>query len=220
MSVLLDNIAAVLMSMAVVMMLASIQQRSNKQRVAKESRQTVVGQAQDLEDWLRRDLSRIGDNMQPGENTPYTVAFENPEDAGGPPRRTEEFVFYRDSVRTNGNMTRVGIRYRLEDVGSRDVGGKTQTIYQLHRAQKVGGGSWEPTGESIPALGGFTVDLLDADGQRLSDPKAAAQNDLKAVRTVRVRLFVVAPYQNALLGLRTAHVGSILVRYPMAEIRS
>lgn len=220
MSLLLDNIAAVLMSMVVIMMLASIQQRSNKQRVAKESRQTVVAQAQELEDWLRRDLSRIGDNMQPGENTPYTVAFENPEEVDGPPRRTEEFVFYRDSVRTSGNVTRVKIRYRLEDVGNKKVGGETQTIYQLHRDQKVGGGSWESTGESISALGGFKIDLLDADGQRLNNPKAAAQNSLKAVRTVRVRLFVVAPYQNALLGLRTAHVGSILVRYPMAEIRS
>ncbi len=220
MTLLLDNMTAVIVSMIVFFLLASIQRRAVKQRVAQESRQTVVEQAEALGDWLRQDLRRLGDNVEPGENAPYTVAFEAPQDSGGTPRVTTEFVFYRDSVRTNGQEVRVATRYRVQAVGSRQVDGTAMTLYQLRRAQRVGGGSWQAAGESVPSLLGFQVDLLDRNANRIANPEAAAEDDLDAVRTVRVRFFLVAPYQNKLLSLQTAHVGSVLVRYPMAEIRS
>jgi hypothetical protein len=220
MSVLLDNVAAVIVSMIVFVLLASIQHRSIQQQVAQQSRQTVVERAQELGRWLREDLERIGDNIEPGENAPYPVAFENPQESGGTPPLTTEFVFYRDSVQANGQKTQVATRYRVQSVGSREVGGETKTLYQLRRAQRVGGGTWTATGASMPSLLGFQVDLLNRNAVEVSNPETAAENDLDAVRMVRVRFFLAAPFQNELLSLQSAHVGTIVVRYPMAEIRS
>lgn len=217
---LVDNITAMVVSMVIFFLLASIQRRSMNQRVAQHSREAVVDRAQDLGDWLRKDLERIGDNMDPGENTPYDVAFENPEESGGTSRLTTELIFARDSVQASGPDRRVETRYRIEDAGSRVVGGTSQTVYQLRRSKRVGGSNWQPAGESVPSLSGFQVDFLDRNGNRIADPVGAAENDLDAVRTIRVRFYLVAPYQNKLLSLQVAHVGSVIVRYPMAEIRS
>lgn len=217
---LVDNITAVIVSMVIFFLLASVQRRSMNQRVAQQSRAVVVDQAQDLGSWLRTDLERIGDNIEPRENAPYEVAFENPKVSGGTPRRTEELIFYRDSVQASGPDLRVEIRYRITEAGTRMIDGESQTVYQLHRSKRVGGGTWHAAGESVPSLSGFQVDFLDRNGNRLSDPVGAAENDLDAVRVIRVRFYLVAPYQNQLLSLQAVHVGSVILRYPMAEIRS
>jgi hypothetical protein len=212
MQLLFDNLSASIIAMTVLLIFASMQMRVTQQRVAQVSQNTVQSQAAQLTSWLEEDLGRIGKNMS-GDET----AFEAPVDSDQE-WLTEEFVFEYEEIDSTGVIDTVRVRYRVESTGSsREIytGGTTETVdlYRLTREKKVVGETgWQERGGSAPALEYFDVDLLDRNAEPVSNP---VSNE-NAVRSVRVRFSLVAPYQNEELAFPASRTNVVIARYPLA----
>jgi hypothetical protein len=209
---LFDNLTATVIAMTVLLILASMQMRATQQRVAQASRDVAQSQAAQLTSWLEEDLGRIGKNMSGDE-----IAFEAPVDSDQK-WLTEEFVFEYEEFSSTGAIDTVRVRYRVESTGSsREIyfGDSTETVdlYRLTREKKVVGETgWQEKGGSVPALEYFDVDLLDRNAEPVSNP---VSNE-NAVRSVRVRFSLVAPYQNEELALPASRTNVVIARYPLA----
>jgi hypothetical protein len=209
---LFDNLTATVIAMTVLLILASMQMRATQQRVAQASRDVAQSQAAQLTSWLEEDLGQIGKNMS-GDDT----AFEAPVDSDQK-WLTEEFVFEYEEFSSTGTIDTVRVRYRVESTGSsREIyfGDSTETVdlYRLTREKKVVGETgWQEKGGSVPALEYFDVDLLDRNAEPVSNP---VSNE-NAVRSVRVRFSLVAPYQNEELALPASRTNVVIARYPLA----
>lgn len=209
---LFDNLTATIIAMTVLLILASMQMRATQQRVAQASQDAVQGQARGLTNWLEEDLARIGKNMSDDE-----IAFEAPVENSDEKWLTEKFVFEREKIGASGTIKTVKTRYLVEPTGSsREIytGGTTETVelYRLTREKKVvGETSWEVTGGSASALEYFDVDLLDRNAEPVSNP---VSNE-SAVRSVRVRFSLVAPYQNEELTFPASRTNVVVARYPL-----
>lgn len=164
----------------------------------------MKGQAQTLSTWVEEDLGKMGRNMSRSE-----VAFENPKDSTD--WHTTKLKFYHDSLKTGGGTIRVRTRYTLNKTGTRDVNGTTEDLFRMTRERKVGSGSWKTDGRSSSSLGYFEVNMLDANGNPVSNPMA---ND-EDVESIRVRFSVIAPFQSEETVLRRAY-RSVVVPYRLA----
>lgn len=164
-----DNLTATVISMTVVLILASIQMEATQANTARMSRNMVNTQAQQFATWLEEDLSRIGQNL-PSSVTPYT----NPVDSTQ--WHTTAFSFeYADT--TSGS---VQVQYDLEKTGDTTViGGNEKELLRLVRS---------PDGGSPARLGYFEVELLDQFADSASSEGA--------IEFVRARFSVIAPLQN------------------------
>jgi hypothetical protein len=199
-----DNLTAMIIAMAVLLLLVTIQFRTTQANIAQTSRNIVKEQAQSFATWVEDDLERIGENVSPGD-----VTFENPVDSAG---ITTSFTFYRDSIESTTSIVPVSTRYTVRKIDTRIVEEDTLDIYQLDREQKVGSGSWTLDGQSIGALGYFEVDMLNRNAQPIQNPKYQVQSvNPDTVRSTRVRFSVVAPYQTDQTSLRVVHFGSVLL---------
>lgn len=212
MQFLFDNLTASVIAGTVLLILASMQMRATQQRVAQTSQDIVQRQAGQLTTWLEEDLGQIGKNMSDDE-----TAFEAPVHSDEE-WLTEEFVFEHEEFDSTGAVDTVRVRYLVESTGaSREIytGGTTETIelYQLTREKKVVGETgWQAKGGSGPALEYFDVDLLDRNAEPVSNP---VSNE-GAVRSVRVRFSLVAPYQNEELAFPASRTNVVVARYPLA----
>lgn len=181
-----DNLIATLISMTVLLILVSIQTEATQTNTARTSRNAVKGQAHQFATWMEEDLAEMGRNMTAG-----SAAFENPQDSTD--WHTTQFTFKQDSLLAGGGGTvRVKTRYQLEKAGTRTVDGKTEALYEVQRSQKVGSDPWNSRGQSPSSLGYFEVNMLDRNGNPVSNPKT----NRDSVESVRVRFSVIAPFQN------------------------
>lgn len=199
-----DNLVATLISMTVLLILASIQTEATRRNTARTSRNVAKGEAQTLSTWLEEDLGEMGKNMS-GTN----ASFETPQDSTN--WHTTQFTFFYDSLKTGGGTVRVRTRYELKKTGTRDVDGTQEDIFKITRERKVGSGSWQGEGQSTSNLGYFEVNMLDSEGTPVANPQA---ND-DEVESIRVRFSVIAPFQTEETFLRRAR-RAVAVRYRLA----
>lgn len=204
-----DNLTATIIASTVTLILINMQIQASKKNISKTSRYVVKQQAQTFASWMEKDLARIGQNMNPEDETP----IEEPQytTIGDGVRHTTKFTFYRNKIDDdNGgeddNLTRVTTRYRVKKVED-----EPRNQYQLIRQTKTqGGGGWsDDDGRSSPTLGYFQLDLLDRNAQRVTSPVS----NFGDVEMIRVRFSAYPPFQNEETVLSNTHIGSFtLVR--------
>jgi len=194
-----DNLIATLISMTVLLILATIQTDATQINTARTSRNVAKNQAQQLATWIEEDLAEMGKNMSVGD-----AAFEDPSDSTQ--WHTTQFMFKHDSLLAGGGTVRVKTRYELEKTGTRTVDGETVTLYEIQRSRKIGSDPWESKGQSTANLGYFEINMLDNDGIPVSNPKANRED----VESTRVRFSVIAPFQNDETLLRRVHRSTVV----------
>ena len=207
MTLILDNLSAMLVGATVFLMLLSTQLRVTEMNVEQTTSYMMKNQASSLATWVEEDILQIGQNIDKEVEAPY----ENPIQSNGV---TTQFTFYRDSVNTTitpPDTIRVSTRYETEEVGYRIVDQDTVTVLRLNRTVKYGTGSWIAEGQSPPLVSVFRVDMLDADAQIVADPVAALAADPLAVRNTRIRFAMVAPYDLERSTLQQVYYGSNLI---------
>lgn len=201
--VIFDNLNALIVGGVLFLMLLGVQQRVAEINLEQSVNYIIKRQANDLATWLEDDLLRMGENVDFASEAPY----ENPvyDNATGV---TTQFVFFRDSIASDGSTIRLYIRYRLVSVGKRALQGDSIAVYRLLREERVGSGSWQYSGSSPALLSYFRIDLLDRDAKPLSDP--VAQKD--QMQNTRVRFTMVTPFEVARSQvLRQVYYGSTLL---------
>lgn len=189
-----DNLIATVISMTVLLILASIQTEATQINTVRTSRNAVKGQAQHLATWMEEDLADMGKNMKLG-----AAAFESPVDSTQ--WHTTRFIFKRDSLLAGGGTVRVKTRYDLEKTGTCTVDGNTETRFEVQRSRKVGSDPWASSGQSTANLEYFEVNMLGKDGGPVTNPKANRDE----VESIRVRFSVIAPFQNEETLLHRVH---------------
>ncbi len=207
MTLILDNLSALVVGATVFLMMLSTQLRVTEMSVEQSTSYMMKNQASSLATWVEEDILRLGENIDKTVEAPY----ENPVQANG---RTTEFTFFRDSINTNvapPDTLRIQTRYDLEEIGERVLEGDTLSVYRINRNVKMGGGAWQPAGQSPPLVSVFRVDMLDMDAQVVADPVAALAADPLSVRNTRVRFAMVAPYDLERSTLQQVYYGSTLI---------
>ncbi|WP_251954869.1 hypothetical protein [Salinibacter ruber] len=211
-----DNLTATVIASVVLLVLANIQLRTERQEVAQTAQQVAQSRAQEATDWLEEDLGRIGQNMVSGQS-----AADRPEPYHGSPESdtekwlTKEFSFRRDSISRDsisagGNRWRIETRYRIQEQKTVSIDGKPSPVYGLvreRRKRQVGNGGWsewEKRGE-INSLEYFDVDLLD----RNSQPTMA----LGQAKSIRIRFSVVPPFQNDEMAFSASRSNVVVASY-------
>lgn len=200
-----DNLVASLISMTVLLILTSIQTQATRNNTARTSRNAVKAQAQQFATWLEEDLSQMGKNMSVGD-----AAFKNPQDSTQ--WHTTQFTFKHDSLKTGGGTVQVKTRFQLKKTGTRMVDGTNEQLFEVDRSQKVGSGSWQAKGGSTTNLGYFEVNMLDENGNPMSNPSTNPGD----VESIRVRFSVIAPFQTEETFLRRVR-RSVVVPYRLSE---
>lgn len=210
-----DNLTATVIASVVLLVLANIQLRTERQEVAQTAQQVAQSRAQEATDWLEEDLGRIGQNMVSGQST-----ADRPEPYHGSPESdtekwlTKEFSFRRDSISAGGNRWRIETRYRIQEQKTVSIDGKPSPVYGLvreRRKRQVGNGGWsewKKRGE-INSLEYFDIDLLDQNSQ----PTKA----LGEAESVRIRFSVVAPFQNEEMAFPASRSNVVMASYPTGD---
>ena len=200
-----DNLIATLISMTVLLILASIQTQATQTNTARTSRNTVKAQAQQMATWMEEDLAEIGKNMNVTE-----AAFENPQDSTD--WHTTQLTFKYESLLASGKTERVKVRYELEKTGTRTVDGTDEILFEVQRSQKVEGDPWTSEGQSPGSLEYYEVNMLDKNGAPVPNPKANRDE----VESFRIRFSVIAPFQSESTFPRRVR-RSIVVPYRLAR---
>ena len=201
-----DNLIATLISMTVLLILASIQTQATQTNTARTSRNTVKAQAQQMATWMEEDLAEIGKNMNATE-----AAFENPQDSTD--WHTTQLTFKYESLLASGGTERVKVRYELEKTGTRTVDGTDEILFEVQRSQKVGDDPWTSEGQSPGSLEYFEVNILNKDGTPVTNPPKTNRDK---VESFRIRFSVIAPFQSESTFPRRVR-RSIVVPYRLAR---
>ena len=218
MAFIFDNLTANIIALTVILILASIQMRSTRQRVAQTSQQLVQDRARGLTAWLEKDLGEgvnpseageiggIGKNMSPSENALIDLTSHdgsNCEDNW----KTRRFVF--EWKKDDGSRARV--KYETEE---------EKGLYSFTRKQiDENSGDWpegsDPEWENVDVQGRasgmeyFDIDLMEKDGS------CTSISDENNVRSVRARFSIEAPFQNEELAFSASRANTIVARYPL-----
>jgi len=214
MYLLIDNLNAMIVLGAVLLMLLFLRQRMVEVNVEQLATYTVKKQAVDLATWLEDDLLTVGENMNLTEKR-----FEDPKQSG---LNTTEFTFYRDSVDTSAPAgtapIRIATRYTLAPAGTRTLQGESISVYQLIRETRENSGSWKEDGRTAPLLSYFRIDMLNGDVLPISKDvvsgKEVSQLAIEkpdTLRNTRVRFTMVTPIENERTTLRKYYYGSTLM---------
>ena len=214
MTLIYDNLISTVIAMTVILVLASMQLRATKQRVATTAHYVMKQRTTQLNSWLQEDLGKIGKNMS-GESVPVdAMVVANGDSAEW---LTKEFVFERDSIETGGNRMTVKVRYYVQQTGTRTIGGEERDVFQLVRERKVGSDPWESAGGSAATLEYFDVDMLNKNAEPVEDPVTKLQTDPDTVRSVRIRFSVVPPFQNDQLPVSASRTNTVVAQYLPAD---
>jgi len=158
-----DNLRAVMIAGAVMLMLLTAMTRQRELGVEQLSVYSAKSHSLDLAEWLEDDIATLGSNF---DST--TIRFLLPTLEGG---NTTEFTFHRDTVGAAPDFDKVRIetRYSLIDT---DIAVLQDTSYQMHQVirkfriqQGAGWSAWTEDGRSSPRLSYFMISLLDDLGQ-------------------------------------------------------
>ena len=210
-----DNLTATVIASAVLLVLANIQLRTERQEVAQTAQQVAQSRAQEATDWLEEDLGRIGQNMVSGQSAadkpePYSRSSESSTKKW----LTKEFSFRRDSITAGTARWRIETRYRTYKQRTVLIEGKSSPVYGLtreRRKRQVGNGGWSDwkKGGEINSLEYFDVDLLNQN----SRPTKV----LGEAESVRIRFSVVAPFQNEEMAFPASRSNVVMASYPTGD---
>lgn len=174
---LLDNLAAVIIGVAVIMMLSVSQIRSSQAGVEQVAAHAAKAKMLSFGEWVEDDLVSLGANI-----AEEGIRFLDPTvDADG---NTTDFTFFSDSLAPNGSAfdtIRVMTRYHLVETRTMTVGDSTHQLYQMRRETSeapvvngavviptFGSGSWTADGRSVETLSFFEIEPLNRHGQATS----------------------------------------------------
>lgn len=195
-----DNLTATVVSLTVLLILASIQMSATNMSVSNSSRNIAITQAETFGTWVEEELSRTGRNLD--SNTNPIPLLETEESQQSPTGSiTTEFRFRYATIDSDGNRTEQEVTYRLCDTDEdRDVyvgdGSVSKDLYQLRREEDCSG-SVSSDGVSPPALGYFYV-------QRLTESLNTTSSNDEA-ELLRVKYSVIAPFQGENTVLQEVH---------------
>ena len=212
MNLIFDNLIALIVSGVVIMTLSTSQIRSQHAAHEQVVSHSVKAKTLVFGNWVERDILGLGANF--GDNL---YRFESPTiDAAG---NTQEWVFYSDSIKADGDIIRIHKRYRLDSTRAVTFNetGQTFQLYEVKRdtavTDVVDGVAVAPTaadwGNDIGSLGTlsfFRIEMLDRLGEvpYVAGTEAVdvdgnpipgtADIDVEAVDYIRVRFGVVPEY--------------------------
>lgn len=198
----LDNINALIIGSAIILVVMAMQMRMTDISVEQSANYMMKRQAMDLATWMENDLLQMGRNLPNG-----TISYVNPSDSSDV---TVRFEFYRDSVQTSGGSLdtfRVATRYELSKLGSHYSERDTVDSYRLDRYVSEGGGPWQKSGGSSGLLSYFKIEMLDRDAKPITNPVASPE----LVRNTRVSFHMVTPFERQRSTLRRVYYGSTLM---------
>jgi hypothetical protein len=161
-----DNLRAMMIAGAVLLMLLTAMTRSREMGVEQLSVYSAKSHSLDLAEWLEDDISSLGSNF---DST--TVRFLLPEMEDG---NTVNFTFHRDTIGAAPDFVKIRIetRYQLLEADQAELRDTTMQMYQLVRDVRVqqgaGWSAWVEDGRSSPRLSYFMVSLLDDFGQSVA----------------------------------------------------
>ena len=215
MTLIYDNLISTVIAMTVILILASVQLRATKQDVAGTAHYVMKQRTKQLSSWLQEDLGKIGKNMS-SESVPVD-AMVVAGDESTAEWLTKKFVFERDSIKPSGDVIAIKVWYKVQDAGTRTIGGEERDVFQLTRERKVGPNSWKSAGGSAATLEYFDVDMLDKNAEPVEDPVTKLQTDPDIVRSVRIRFSVVPPFQNDQLPVSPSRTNTVVAQYLPAD---
>lgn len=209
MQFILDNLMAVVLAGAVILILAATQIDAQRSGIEQTASYATKTKALTFGEWLEDDILSLGENF--GRNR---FRFEVPElDSLG---NTRTFQFYSDSPQIAGDTLREMTRYRLLKVDDIQRGDREVPVFQMHRATAampiVDGvvaspdeDDWSSDGYSIATLSAFKIRLLDRMGAVTTDVE---RGDYVRIEFSLIPQFPVEPeyirelYWNATLKVR------------------
>lgn len=215
MTLIYDNLISVVVATTVTLILASVQLRATKDRVAGAAHYMMTQRATQLSSWLQEDLARIGKNNS-DDGVPIDTLIV-PSDDSTAQWLTNRFVFERDSISPAGNTVQIKVQYDIQNTGTRTVDGEETDVYRLVRTRKIGTNPWVPAGGSAAALKYFDIDLLNKNAEPVENPGTHLQSHPDTVRSVRVRFAVLAPFQNDRLRVSSSRANTVVARYRPAD---
>lgn len=172
MQVLLDHLSAIIISAAVILILAATQIYAQRSNIEQTSAYATKTKMLSFGEWIEEDILSLGENF--GRNR---FRYELPiSDSLG---NTATFVFFSDSTdAVTGDTLRNFTRYELENVGFVERDTITTPVFQLQRQlgeSPVTNGvaaapaSWINDGASFSTLSLFQISMLDGDGRVTTD---------------------------------------------------
>lgn len=170
-SFLLDNLAAVLIATAVILMLSAAQIRSSNAGVEQVASHASKAKMLSFGEWIEDDITSLGANIAEGSGRFLAPTLD--EDGN-----TTEFTFFSDNPVTGGDTMRVMTRYRLVPTRTVTVDDAPQQLFEVRREfaevevengeaaiPEFGSTAWVSDGRSVETLSFFEVALLDRQGQ-------------------------------------------------------
>ncbi len=161
-----DNLRALMIAGAVLLMLLSAMTRARELGTEQLSVYSAKSHALDLAEWLEDDIATLGSNF---DST--TVRFLLPTIVDG---NATTFTFHRDTVGAAPNFDKVRIETRYQLLPT-DVAELQDTTIQMHQVvrstreqQGAGWSPWQEDGRSSPRLSYFMISLLDDLGQAVT----------------------------------------------------
>jgi len=199
-----DNLIATVVSLTVLLILASIQMSATSMSVSNSSRNIAITQAETFGTWMEEELSRVGRNLGDVDEdsiltlNPSEINEQSPEGVNTP-----KFTFQYATFE-GGSPTTHEVAYTLcptdedREVYTRD-GVVTKSLFQLRRQEDLEADCEESSADGVspPALGYFYV-------QRLTDSLSTTSSNDKA-ELLRVKYSVIAPFQGEDTVLQEVH---------------
>ncbi len=215
-----DNLTATVIGATVLLVLLVSMQRLTEVQIERTATYMVKKQANEFATWMEEDLLKMHENVSEEE---HPVPFSDPEyDSEG--LLTTDFIFRQDSTDYSVNppeSREIHVRYRLEQVGQRELSGEMIDVYQLSRytCDATSGGNcnpnssshWTLDGESTDLLSYFRVDMLDRDAQPVANPASTEANNPGTIRNSRIRFAMVTPFETERQTLREVYYGATLI---------
>ena len=158
-----DNLRALMIAGAVLIILLTAMTRQRELGVEQLSVYAAKSHSLDLAEWLEDDISTLGSNF---DST--TIRFLLPTLQGG---NTTQFIFHRDTVGAapDFDKARIETRYRLIDTKMAVLKDTTIQMHQIIRDLRIQQGAgwslWVEDGRSSPRMSYFMISLLDGLGQ-------------------------------------------------------
>ncbi|MEM1128871.1 MAG: hypothetical protein AAGI71_19665 [Bacteroidota bacterium] len=201
-----DNLNAMIIGSAVILMLLSLQLRMTEINIEETANYMVKRQGADLATWMEDDLLTIGENLDATDtwfNDPV-YALANGDSV------TTSFTFMREQE-TPGGTVPVTTRYSLQPADTLVVDGVVTTAYRLVRDTSANGGAFVNGGASNALMSYFRLDLVNSDIKLVQNPSAVAAADPDSIWNVRVRFALVTPFETDQTTLHRVYYGSTLM---------
>ncbi|NBC17589.1 MAG: hypothetical protein GVY18_09785 [Bacteroidetes bacterium] len=235
-----DNLAAVVITSTVVLLLLASRERMLEAQIEQTANSYIRSQSTAFASWMEENLLQMGDRL-PDENPlveltnkDYTVITE-----GGGTRTvnlTRRFVF-QQKVQDPADTTqtiKMRTMYRLDSLQTRTIEGDSIPIFKLVRWDSLAkpSATYQRVAESPTLISYFKVEMLDQCGRTIPTSKTCngaptinsppencvedptppgSQCDSDDIYDMRVRFAMVTPFDTDRETLREVYYGSTLL---------